>query len=104
MYHLPPKPAACELCDREMADLTKHHLIPRTTHKNKRVRKAFSKEQCITEIAWLCRPCHKSIHRILSEKSMAYDYHTLAALRQHPDVQAFVQWIHSKPAGFKPKY
>jgi hypothetical protein len=101
---LPRKPDACELCARKTVPLTKHHLIPRTLHRNKRIRKRFTKEQCLTQIAWLCMPCHKSIHRLLSEKEMAADYFTITALAHHPDIADFVSWIKNKPAGFKPKF
>ena len=104
MYILPHKPKACELCGREMSALTKHHLIPRSLHRNKRVRKKFGKERCITDVAWLCGPCHKSIHRILSEKAMSAEYFTVDALANHPEIHTFIDWIHTKPAGFTPKY
>ena len=101
---LPAKPKACELCSRKMDALTKHHLIPKTLHKNKRIRKQFTKEQCVTEIVWLCKPCHKTIHRILSEKQMGAQYFSLSALQGHPDINEFVDWIKDKPIGFKPKF
>ncbi len=87
-----------------MDALTKHHLIPRTLHKNKRIRKQFTKEQCLTELIWLCRPCHSTIHRVLSEKEMAAQYFSLPALKSHHDIQEFVGWIKDKPTGFKPKF
>ncbi|MCK5881357.1 MAG: hypothetical protein KAG18_05725, partial [Sinobacterium sp.] len=73
---LPSKINACELCHRSIDALTKHHAIPRTLHGNKRVRKQFTKEQCVSWVMWLCRPCHNNIHKVLSEKQMAAEFYT----------------------------
>ncbi|MFP3874891.1 MAG: hypothetical protein ACLFQT_11080 [Thiohalophilus sp.] len=42
--------------------MTKHYLIPRTRHRNKRVKKLFSREEMTGRVLWLCRPCHHHIH------------------------------------------
>ena len=100
---IPPKPACCELCERPVSQLTKHHLIPRTMHRHKRCKKRFKKSFCITHILWLCEPCHKHIHRILTEKEMAFHYHEKEALAQRPEIAHFIEWIRTKPAEFYPK-
>ena len=87
-----------------MDTLTKHHAIPRTLHGNKRVRKQFTKEQCIGTVLWLCRPCHSNIHKVLSEKQMAAEFYTVEALLLVPEVKQFTQWIQNKPVGFKAKH
>ncbi|WP_106479034.1 hypothetical protein [Phytohalomonas tamaricis] len=99
----PPAPDACELCGREDVPLTRHHLIPRTLHGKKRMRKRYSREEMVSSILWLCRPCHSHIHRLFDERTLAEQYATREALLAHPDVQAFVAWLSDKPAGFKPK-
>lgn len=104
MYQLPVKPKHCELCQRPCTVLTKHHLIPKSLHRKHRIKKTFSKNQCITHIAWLCHPCHKMIHRFISEKDMAAHYYEVALLVQEPNVVEFVNWIKDKPIDFKPKY
>ena len=100
---IPPKPDSCELCQRPVSLLTKHHLIPKTMHKHKRVKKLFARSQCITDIAWLCQPCHKHIHKVLSEKQMAFEFYQLKDLATQPDIANFVAWIKDKPAEFRPK-
>ncbi len=45
----------CELCGRAAVDLTRHHLIPRTRHKNKRNKKMFDRQE-IHQTVDLCRP------------------------------------------------
>ena len=101
---IPPQPIACELCQRDIELLTKHHAIPRTLHSNKRVRKQFSKETCIMNVFWLCRPCHSAIHKALTEKQMAHEYYTLAKLLSMPEIAQFVAWIKTKPTEFKAKF
>jgi predicted RNA-binding protein len=101
--HIPNRPAACELCGRSMINLTQHHLIPRTRHRNKRVQKQFSRNDMLTRILWVCRPCHSHIHTVLSEKELAMHFNTRTALLQHPDILRFVEWIRKRPTGFKPR-
>lgn len=97
------KPGRCELCGRDINALTKHHLIPRMRHRSKRSRKRFSREEMRARILWVCRPCHKQIHAVLSEKELGDRYNTKQALLAHPDIRQFVDWIQDKPPGFVPR-
>ncbi len=101
-YRVPPKPDQCQLCGRAMAHLTRHHLIPRTRHRNKRAQKRFPVADMRTRILWVCRPCHNHIHDVLTEKELEADYHTRKALLAHPEISRFIGWIRGKPAGFRP--
>ncbi len=103
MISLPPKPNHCELCGRAVKPLTRHHLIPKSQHQKTKIKKTFSREDCITQTLWLCRPCHSYIHKQLSEKELAMHYNSREALLNHPEIQTFVQWLASKPSSFKPK-
>jgi len=98
----PPKPSGCELCQRA-SPLTKHHLIPRTLHNKPRYQKRHSREERLTAIVWLCHPCHKHIRRLYSERELADRLASLEALMNDADIRAFVDWLATKPAGFKPK-
>ena len=91
---------ACELCQRNEVDLTRHHLVPRTRHSNKRNRRDFDRADVTTRIAWLCRPCHKMVHAVLNEKQLEREFNTLELLRSHPEIRKFVEWIATKPPGF----
>ena len=95
-------PRHCELCARRVEELTRHHLIPRTRHRNKRTRRQFQREELHQRILWLCRPCHNHIHDVLSEKQLAEVYHSREALLAHPEIQRFVAWIASRPTSFRP--
>ncbi|WP_404295761.1 hypothetical protein [Halomonas sp.] len=98
----PPRPDGCELCGRE-SPLTRHHLIPRSLHGKARYRRRFERVERLTAILWLCHPCHKHIHAVLSERELADHYRSREALMAHPEIGTFVEWLAGKPAGFKPK-
>jgi len=88
-----PEPAAqrsvtCPLCTRNIppGQRDQHHLVPK------------SKGGRRTET--LHRICHRQIHALLSENELARQYATVAALLQHPELQAFVAWVKTKPDDF----
>jgi len=91
----------CELCERASIEVTRHHLIPRTRHSNKRNQKIFDREDVRTRLAWLCRPCHGFIHKILTEKQLEFEYNSVEGLRAHPEIQKFTGWIRTKPPGLR---
>ena len=93
----------CELCQREGMPLTRHHLIPRRTHRLKRIRKRFDRDTRLGSILMLCKPCHKQIHAVLDEKSLAEHYNNRERLAAHPDIEKFLRWIADKPADFVPR-
>ena len=76
----------CPLCGREMIDgpsINRHHLIPRAHGGG--------------NWAFLHVICHKKIHSVLEDKELARRYHNPEALREHPDIKAFVQWVRKRP-------
>ncbi len=93
----------CELCRRPDFRLTRHHLIPRRTHRLKRIRRRFEREDRLGRILLLCRPCHKQIHAVLSETELVETYNTRAALLEHPAIAEFVAWIADRPPGLNPR-
>lgn len=96
-----PYPGTCELCGRSHIEVTRHHLIPRTRHTNKRNKKVFEREEVRTRVAWLCRACHSFAHSVLTEKQMEQDYNTIGRLLDHPDIRKFVTWVRTKPPGLR---
>lgn len=46
------------------------------------------------------RICHRKIHAVLDEKTLARDYSTPEALRTHPELRAFLRWIRRKHPEF----
>jgi len=86
------KLGVCELCKRDDMELTFHHLIPVTNHKNKWFKKNFTREEMNTG-ADLCSDCHGNIHRFINEKELGKHFNTIAKLLENEDVSKFVQWV-----------
>jgi hypothetical protein len=93
---------SCELCGRRVSLLTRHHLIPRTRHANKRNKREFERKEVKQRIAWLCIACHDHLHALFGEKTLEREYNTLGSITAHPEVQRFLAWIRKKPADFRP--
>lgn len=82
------EPLRCVLCQRPVppAQLDWHHLVPKL--KGGR------------ETAPMHRICHRQVHALFSEVELARHYATPDALLGHPEVQAFVAWVSTKPDDF----
>ena len=89
----------CGLCGRDVSRTSRHHLIPRTRHKNKRNKRTFSRDDVRTRLVDLCRPCHRVIHHTLTEKELERDYNTVEKLLAHPEITKFIEWLKDKPDG-----
>jgi hypothetical protein len=89
----------CAICGREER-LTRHHLIPRTRHSNKRNKREFDRAT-VKRTVGICRPCHSQIHAVLTEKELEREYRTAESLLAHPEIQKFAVWIGAKPRGFR---
>lgn len=96
------EPGRCELCGRHVDRLTRHHLVPRTRHSNRRNKRDFDRTDVTHRIAWLCRPCHDHVHAVFTEKTLEREYNTLESLREDPAINRFVRWIADKPPDFRP--
>lgn len=75
----------CPLCMRPIPKSQRdaHHLIPK------------SRGGIVTVI--LHRLCHRQIHATFTENQLAQQYFTIDALRSHPEIAKFIQWISNKP-------
>jgi hypothetical protein len=62
---------ACELCRREVEEITTHHLRPRTRQKQKKSKKECMRGGAKSRPVALCRPCHNQIH-MLPNKEVEY--------------------------------
>lgn len=87
----------CQLCGRTVKGITRHHLIPRTRHKNKRNKREFDRDDVKSRTIDVCPPCHKNIHAVFENKELEREYNTLDALRAHPDIHRFSEWVATKP-------
>ena len=87
----------CVMCGRvTRRGNTRHHLIPRTCHKNRWFKKRFTHDEMNTTID-VCHDCHVCIHRVVPrEKDLGRHYNTLELLLAHPEIGKFVQWVASQ--------
>lgn len=80
--------------------MTRHHLIPRTRHRQIRRKKLLTGRDLNETIA-VCSSCHKQIHALISEKDLAREWNTTEKLLSHPDLGTFLDWIRQKPPDFQ---
>ena len=83
-------PAECTLC-RKKRLLEFHHLIPRKIHRRTFYRRNFTRKELSIGI-WICRFCHKGLHKIYSEMELAKNFHDLERLRKDSKIQRHVTW------------
>jgi 5-methylcytosine-specific restriction protein A len=75
--------ATCAFCGRTVPAtlVTQHHLLPKERGGKPEHRAPF------------CKPCHKQIHAIFSNKQLAEEYASLDALHAAPELATFLAWI-----------
>ncbi len=71
----------CELCQREVEKISRHHLTP----KQKGGKHGAT--------ANLCQPCHKTIHHIYSNAELAKSYNTVEKLQEAARLKKYLNWI-----------
>lgn len=78
----------CPLCERPVPESERdaHHLLP--------------KSRGGVDTVVLHRICHRQIHVLISLPELERSYNSVAALRTHPDMARFLQWVRSKPNDF----
>lgn len=75
----------CQLCEREMTQLTVHHLIPRQTVKRKQADAG--------ETIDICSACHRQVHSFYKNLQLARELNTLEKLQNEPKMRKFIGWI-----------
>ena len=83
-----PNLIICPICEREIppAQMDAHHLIPRSKGGK--------------ETQYLHRICHRQIYALFTETELARRLNSADAIREHPQMQRFIEWIKNKPDGF----
>jgi hypothetical protein len=94
----------CELCARLLAEdrLTRHHLLPRSRARKMKRRSKGRRELKRRDpgrTVALCAPCHRNVHVSIDNADLARGYDTVEALRDHPGVRRFTEWVKDKPQG-----
>jgi hypothetical protein len=85
---VPADDIVCPLCDRPIPPSQRdaHHLVP--------------KSRGGAQTAWLHRICHRQVHALFTEAELEREYHRVEALRLHPGMARFLDWVRRKPADF----
>jgi hypothetical protein len=87
----------CPLCQRPLdGTVTRHHLYPQKFGR-KKGHKAHAKEFPVVS---LHKICHRMIYALFSEKFLVEHFNTIEALRAHPAMQSFLEFIAEKPPSF----
>lgn len=91
----------CELCGRRVRGITRHHLVPRSRARKDRKRKRKNRRDRreLERTVDLCAPCHRNVHTSLSNGDLERGYGSVEALREHPGVRRFTEWVRTKPHG-----
>jgi hypothetical protein len=88
LFEIVSDPIICPICSRSIPESQKdaHHLIPKSKGG-----KSFE---------YLHRICHKQIHALFNENELAKILNTAELLRNHSDMQTFINWVKNKPDDF----
>jgi len=73
-------PKVCKLCQRESLRFTSHHLIPR------------SRGGKLGPQVKLCPTCHRQIHAMFSESTLAKELNSIEALQTNPAFSEYLKW------------
>ncbi|AKD03820.1 restriction endonuclease [Pontibacter korlensis] len=74
----------CELCGREVQNVSRHHLVPREEGGR------------YGATADVCQPCHSTLHLTFSNRDLALNYNTIPALQQAEPLQKYLNWVRKK--------
>lgn len=82
---------ACELCLREPDNFTVHHLVPR------------SQGGKLGPKAQLCPTCHRQLHALFSEATLAKELQSLEQIRANPEMAGYLNWVKKQkgPTSFR---
>ena len=85
------KIGCCPCCSRTVP-LTFHHLVPKKVHRRNRYKKQYSKNDLNRGI-YLCRRCHKGIHRTFDEPTLAEKFNSLETILSNERLAKHFRWV-----------
>ena len=85
------KIGCCPCCSRTVP-LTFHHLFPKKVHRRNRYKKLYSKND-LNRGVYLCRRCHKGIHRTFDELTLAERFNSLETILSDERLAKHFRWV-----------
>ena len=73
----------CELCERNIPNLTVHHLIPRSKGKPGQE----------LPIILICSACHRQLHVLFTNDELARELNTPEKIKEDPGMARFLKWV-----------
>ena len=80
-------PMTCELCERDVTRLSSHHLVPKLKGGAKGPR------------ASPCATCHRQVHALFREGTLAARLSSIDQLRAEPEMAGYLAWVRNRPGG-----
>ena len=74
----------CQLCLRQMEHYTVHHLVPR------------SRGGRFGPTVRLCPTCHRQLHALFAEATLAKELFSIELLRSNPQVANYLRWVRKR--------
>lgn len=83
--------SVCELCLREPEKFTVHHLVPRSQGGR------FGPK------ARLCPTCHRQLHALFSEATLAKELQSLDQIKANSEMAGYLSWARKQkgPTNFR---
>ncbi len=78
---------SCELCLREVESYTVHHLVPRAEGGR------------FGPTARLCATCHRQLHAMFTESTLARELNSLDAILGNPEMRKYLKWVRKQKDG-----
>jgi hypothetical protein len=92
-------PGCCEVCERKVKGLTRHHVYPRETH-NHMSKKGLSPSELNTT-AHMCRMCHSTVHKFFTNRQLAEDLFSVDLLLADARFLKYAMWASKQGAKSK---
>lgn len=86
----------CPFCTRTLT-LTFHHLIPKKVHRRTHFKKRYDRDT-LNRGVFICRDCHKGIHKRYSEMFLAKALNTPEKLLADADLARHFAWVAKQKA------
>lgn len=82
---------SCELCRRQSHAYTVHHLVPR------------SRGGKHGPTTMLCPTCHRQLHAMFSEATLARELDSIDRIKANPDMASYLRWVRKQkgPRNFR---